>query len=301
MTKKIIDIISTGSACPPENLENACSYLVKKGFLPRTPSAFFSDHPLYVCHDEQRFLNIKEALYAEDSNLIWCLRGGCGTSRLLPNLLSLEPPKKKKTLIGFSDVTALHLFLTQHWDWKTIHGPTLNSLIANGAQTNSVISALDHLIQGETTSIDLPLTPLNEGAHLQHLLQGHLAGGNLALTQRSMGTPWQLDTSGKILFFEDVNEAPYRIAEILDHLKHASLFKNAQAVIFGQFTSENPDENYETLLKHILFDFAQEANFPVFSDLAVGHTNNNHPLQLNAPVTLTSKKGLLSLRQTITL
>lgn len=157
------------------------------------------------------------------------------------------------------------------------------------------------MLQDGTASINLSLTPLNEQAHLQKSLQGHLAGGNLALTQRSMGTPWQLDSAGKVLFFEDVNEYPYRIAETLDHLKHGGLFENVKAIIFGQLTNDTPEKNEKELLDHILFDFAKNATFPVFSDLAVGHTPNNHPLQLNAPVVLTSKKGLVSLQQTLTI
>jgi len=299
MTRKILDIISTGSACPPEHLKKACAYARSKGFLPRTATVFFSDHPLYICHDEQRFLNLKEALYSEDSDVIWCLRGGSGTSRLLPNLLSLQAPKKKKNLIGFSDVTALHFFLTQHWDWKTIHGPTLNSLINATGQSDSVTSTLDHLIQKGTASVNLSLNPLNKEARLRTALQGHLVGGNLALTQRSIGTPWQLETAERILFFEDVNEFPYRIAETLDHLKHVGLFKKVKAVIFGQFTNDNPEENEEKLLDHIFSEFAEKAAFPVFSDLAVGHTSNNHPLQLNSPVTLLPKEDLVFLRQTL--
>lgn len=301
MTQKIIDIISTGSACPPDHLKKSCAYIREKGFLPRTSTVFFSEHPLYICHDEQRLLNLKEALYAEDSDMIWCLRGGCGTSRLLPSLLSLKPPKKKKALIGFSDVTSLHFFLTQYWGWQTIHGPTLNSLITSKGQSDSVISTLDHLLQDGTALINLPLVPLNEKATLESNLQGLLSGGNLALTQRSMSTPWQVDSTGKILFFEDVNELPYRVAETLDHLKHGGLFKNVKAVIFGQITNDTPDKNEKELLKHILSDFAEKAGFPVFSDLAVGHTNNNHPLQLNTPATIISKKGLFSLQQTLTL
>lgn len=299
MGKKIIDIISTGSSCPPEHLDKACSFLKEKGFLPRASQLFFDDHPLYSCPDEQRFLNLKEALYADDSDLIWCLRGGCGTSRLLPKLLSLEPPKKKKILIGFSDVTALHFFLTQHWGWQTIHGPTLNSLALKKGQTASVILALDRLIQKDTAFIDLPITPLNEQARLQHPQNAPLMGGNLALIQRSIGTPWQLQTEGKILFFEDINEAPYRIAETLDHLKHGGVFQDVKAVLFGQFTHEDPKENHQKLLDYVLHDFAQQAPYPVFSNLAVGHTENNHPLQLNSPVTLIPKEEHIYLKQTL--
>ena len=164
-----------------------------------------------------------------------------------------------------------------------------------------MISTLDRLTHDGVTTIELPLTPLNTQAHLRKPQRNTLTGGNLALAQLSIGTPWQIETAGKTLFFEDVNEAPYRISEKLDHLEHAGIFKGVKAVIFGQFTRDAPDEKDQHLLQYIFSDFAKNMDFAVFSDLAVGHTANNHPLQLNAPVTLTPKEDSIFLQQTLTL
>lgn len=298
MTTPIIDIISTGSGCPEDTLQKAATFIESLGFEPRYSEKFFDDHPLYICNDEQRFANLKQALYAPDSDFIWCLRGGSGTSRLLPELLDLKPPKKQKTLLGFSDVTALHLFLTQHWGWKALHGPTLTSFALTGT-TEPVKEHLLDLLKHQKTDITLPLTPL--GNPIPPSLTAPITGGNLALIQMSIGTPWQLESKDKILFFEDINEAPYRVAEMLNHLKNAGIFKEARAILFGDFFQEKPGGNDGELIDFVLKDFAQSLAIPVFKDFATGHIKNNHPIQLNARATLSQQGGHITYQQKIRL
>ena len=296
MTKPIIDIIATGSGCDPELLSKPCAFIESLGFTPRYSEPFFEDHPLYICSDEQRFLNLKRALYAGDSDFIWCLRGGSGTSRLLPKLLELEPPQKEKTLLGFSDVTALHFFLTQQWGWKSLHGPTLNAFAITG-QTERVDTHIRELLRTGLSTIDLPLTLLNN--HAVDNLDAPIVGGNLALTQLSIGTRWQINTQGKIVFFEDINEAPYRVAEILFQLTQAGVFKEAKAVLLGDFSQESPEKGDDKRLSHVLKNFADSLDIPVFKDLAVGHIKDNHPIHLNASMMLLSKDGQYHYRQKI--
>ena len=298
MKKRLIDIIATGSGCSPEILEKACAFIENLGFIPRYSEPFFDDHPLYICNDTQRLSNLQQALYAEDSDFIWCLRGGSGTSCLLPKLLELKPPKTSKTLLGFSDVTALHQVLTQHWGWKTLHGPTLNAF-ALTAQTKAVENHIIELLKSRETTLNLPLALLNKKEFGS--INAPIVGGNLSLIQRSLGTPWQLDTQGKIIFFEDVNEAPYRIAEKLSHLTQAGLFQGAKAILLGDFSQEKPQAGDDERLLYTLQNFANSLTVPVLKNFAVGHIKDNHPVQLNALATLSQNDGNYRYHQHITL
>jgi muramoyltetrapeptide carboxypeptidase len=278
----IIDLIAVGSGKDETVLQEAKNLLSAKGFIPRAGACVFADHLLYAAPDAIRLENLKTALYAPDSSLIWCLRGGCGTSRLLPNLVNLTPPPHKKVLLGFSDVTALHLFLSQRWGWPTVHGPTLNYLTTRRLLEPSLLALWDLLNQG-TTTITAKLIPLRPAPAR---LTAPLTGGNLAVVQRSLGTGWQIDPRDKIVFLEDINEEPYRIAEMLDHLRHAGLFTAAKAVLFGDFSYQHPTEEHQALLDHVLQDFTATVSCPVYSQLPSGHQATNMPLQYNTPAIL---------------
>lgn len=298
MTGPLIDIIGVGSKCATEDLTAAKDFLTAQGFGPRAAKDFFGDHFLYLNTDEKRLENLIHALYAEDSTLLWALRGGCGTSRLLPKLLSLSPPPLKKTVIGFSDITALHLFLTQQWGWKTLHGATLNTM-TKGRLDPSITQTMVDLAKHTPVDITFSLRPLNSfGQSLTHL-EAPITGGNLALLERSLATPWQVQTEGKIIFFEDINEEPYRVAEKLDHCRHAGLFEGVKAVLFGAFSHEDPQKENPDLLMAVLKDCASKLSCPVFNGMPVGHVAQNQPVYLGHPALLYAHHGQLSYKQTI--
>lgn len=295
---KTIEIIATGSKPESNRLEVARSYLTSQDHSVVVPEVFFDNNPLYVCGDQQRFHNLKNALCGDQSDVVWCLRGGYGTSRLLPKLLDIAPPKKQKAVMGFSDVTALHLFLTQKWGWKTIHGPTINALMG-GDRCPDIENIMQRLANGKFVDIELLLTPLNPKAYLKKELRGSMTGGNLTLVQSSIGTPWQVKSEEKILFLEDVNEEPYRVAERFDHLMHAGIFKNVKAILLGHFTHDAPKKNYDELLAYVLLEFAKSMDVPVFKDFSVGHIKQNNPIQMGGSALLTMAKGKFVYKQTI--
>lgn len=141
------------------------------------------------------------------------------------------------------------------------------------------------------TSADHHLLPLNRHAKALQELRAHLRGGNLALCQRSIATPWALEANQGILFFEDVNESPHRLSAMLDHLTFAGTFETARAIVFGNFTQdEEPGapgtDPQEGLVAHVLQEFAARQSIPVFKGLPVGHRDVNFPVQINAPVTV---------------
>jgi muramoyltetrapeptide carboxypeptidase len=276
----LIDVVATGSGL--KTLTQVLGRLEQDGFTPRVSDELFGEHPLHVNTDEKRLENLCQALYAPDSQVIWCLRGGSGTSRLLPELLAdKRPAPPPKALIGFSDITALHLFSMKYWDSIPIHGPTLSYFM--NQRLNPVIETLMYeLVRGQPIQVKMSLNPLNEAARNTPTLTSKIIGGNLSLIQCSIGTPWALSAQDHLLFLEDLNEAPYRLAEFLGHLTYAGIFKGVKGILLGEFSYEKADPAKQELAAWVLNEFAQKQSIPVWCGFKVGHTSDNYPVQLGA-------------------
>lgn len=236
------------------------------------------DIPLHANSDKQRFLFLKDAFLSPSKNtIIWSLRGGYGSARLINGLEKLKKPKTEKIFIGFSDITALHLFLSQKWQWKTIHGAGLVDIL-NPRKNPNNFRKIAEIVSGDASISRINnIMPLNDLAKKLKNVRGLLTGGNLSIVQSSIGTSWQIKAAGKILFLEDVNEPGYRIDKMLNHLKQAGVFKNVKGIIFGDFT--DPEDK---LIDMALERFALETKIPVFKTDQFGHGHTNYPLIYNS-------------------
>jgi len=235
--------------------------------------------PFYSNSDEFRASDLISALLNDTVKVIWCIRGGSGTMRLIPYLEERLPETlPQKILIGYSDITVLHLYLANKYGWQTLHGPMLEGIVTGQYDPigSSVVSLTD-LIFDRRQSICLPqLTMLDENTPVAGI-QSQVVGGNLALVEASIGTLWQVNASGKILFLEDTGEAAYSVERSLDHMKQAGVFKLVDAVIFGDFTGADST----TLMNLALKRFAQSVSFSVFRMAGIGHGSVNYPLPLS--------------------
>ena len=242
--------------------------------------AIFGDDLLCAQSDENRLQLLTNALQRPETKAIICVRGGYGSMRLIPALMALPKPDAMKLFVGMSDITALHLFLQQQWQWPTIHG----ALNVDKFSSES-ISALKALLFGESDQIILDGSPLNFLAQKPHRLDAEVTGGNLCLVQASIGTPWQLNGADKIIFLEEVNERGYRVDRLLEHLRQAGIFDQAQAIVFGDFLDGNEPDG-TCIVPPVLERFAQAMTIPVIQIPGIGHGYINKPLWLGAPATL---------------
>lgn len=237
------------------------------------------DLPFHACDDNERLKQLKNVLYNDsDEIIIWTIRGGYGSARLIDKLYQLPPPVTEKIFIGFSDNTALHLFFSKHWKWKTIHGSGFAQLLDTKQDPQNFLK-ITEIILGKTKTHNLShLTPMNQNAIHSKSLSGQLTGGNLTLVENSIGTLWQIETENKILFLEEIGEKGYRIDRSLLHLHQAGLLNNVCAIIFGEFLCDLK-ENHITLA---LQRFAEHTDIPVFQTHQFGHGHTNYPLIYNA-------------------
>jgi muramoyltetrapeptide carboxypeptidase len=270
----IIDLIAP--SYPPkalEDLHNAARKLKEAGFQPRYPETIVDPtYYIYANSDEKRLECLKQAILAEDSRAIWAIRGGAGASDLLTGLKGITPPFPK-TLIGYSDITALHLFMSQQWGWQTIHGAVLIDNIREDRAPENYDTIID-ILQGKPALQITDLQQLNQSPW--NAIEGAATGGNAALIQAGFGTFWSVDTTNKIVIIEDVDEYSYAVKRRFTHFMQAGFFDKCKAVIFGQFLP-HPQDQYSHLLDGVLSEFANKISAPVFRSNLIGHARQNLP------------------------
>lgn len=286
---KSIHIVATASGTTPEMMAKLQDFIASTNLSVHMPDQLLSnDIPYHANLDTYRLEQLKAALYhPADNVIIWTLRGGYGSARLLDALQTLPKPDTPKTFIGFSDNTALHLFLSQQWGWKTIHGSGFTQLFDPTQDPENFRRIADIISQKNPVSCITHLISLNNIArhNLSHsapiTITGHLTGGNLTVLESGIGTHWEAKTAGKILFLEEVNEKGYRIDRSLYHLYQAGLLQTVKAIVLGEFSSPPSDNTIPFALNR----FAQEMDtyqIPVFKTDQFGHGHKNYPLIYNA-------------------
>lgn len=276
LKNKKLYVIAPASRLGPEKIQQLESL---KQFNIVIPENTFSDAIIFHANsDEKRFELLKEALLmpANPDTILWAFRGGYGAARLMPELIQLAPPQQKKIFIGYSDMTALHLFLSQNWQWQTIHGAGIGELLNPNKDPQNFQKIAD-MIEKKTGDFKIEhLKPLNSLAEKTTELSGRLTGGNLTIIEDSLGTPWQIQSEGKILLLEDLDVKGYHVDRSLVHLNQAGVFKNVKAIVFGDIIAA--DENVPLALTR----FANEMNIPIFKSDSFGHGKINYPWVYNA-------------------
>ncbi|SRR5579883_2875147 len=276
-----VEIIAPASRCSDQQLIELKNLLSAWQLNYIVADDIFGKDLFCANTDPMRFKHLKQALQNPDSKAVICARGGYGSMRLIPELAKLPPPASPKLFIGMSDITALHLYLLQQWQWPVIHGA-----VAPDRFSLESIAALKTLLFGETKQVEFDeLLPLNSAAEKDGLIKASITGGNLCMVQASMATPWQLDGRSKIILLEEVGERAYRVDRMLEHLRQANIFKDAAAILFGDFLKGN-EPNGSSLIQPTLSRFAESCHIPVMQVAGIGHGEVNFPIPLGTPVQL---------------
>lgn len=256
--------------------------------------------------DQERADDLNWAFSNPDIKGILPVRGGYGCSRLL-HLLDYKSIKKNpKALCGYSDITALHVALSQKAGLVTYHGPVLassESAFSDGYLRQALFGSGPTEFKNPGWEYLNPQHPEVPPSYEIRALSpgrttGRLAGGNLTLLAALCGTPYQLEGKNKIVFFEDVKEAPYRIDRMLTQLIHSGCFKGARGIVVGQFTDCDPEEpkEGEWLVADVLKDRLAPLGIPVMTGAAIGHITHKWTVPVGAMAELDADAGTLKIQ-----
>jgi muramoyltetrapeptide carboxypeptidase len=271
----VVKIVTPASGVLPDVFERLMHFSLANVDL--APDLVAKDALFYANTHDIRLKQLKNALFDDAFDVLWALRGGYGCARLLDALSELTPPKKQKVFIGFSDNTALHLFLSQAWQWRTIHASGFSQLL-DTKQDPANYTRLASLFETDHAPPALTgLIALNEAARRCCSVHGRLQGGNLTLVENSIGTHWQVNTHDTILFLEEVGEKGYRVDRSLLHLRQAGLLNHVNAIVFGECLSDD-----EKGVHVALGCFASDMRIPVYQTNQFGHGHRNYPLVYRA-------------------
>lgn len=263
------------------------------GLVPRVGAHVGERFGYLAGSDADRAADVN-AMYADpDVRAIFAVRGGWGCARILPLLDWPTIRANPKLLIGFSDITALHLAIAAHGHFPTIHGP-----VASSSWPQVSWESLWRMgFSGQTPTLPLAregelLTALTGGK-----ARGRLYGGNLAVLTALAGTPWLPDFSGAILFLEEVREAEYRVDRMLSQLMLSGILGKLSGVIFGQCSrcaTEEPDYAGFSV-SQVLEQYFAKLGVPAVIGANIGHIRGQICLPSGGMCELDADAGTLRL------
>jgi muramoyltetrapeptide carboxypeptidase len=270
-----IRIVSPAGKVQKDKVLQGIELLQDEGYEVIIGKHVFDKHFQYAGTDQQRAHDFQEAIDDPETKAIICARGGYGTVRIIEKLDFSPLLKNPKWMVGFSDVTVLHSVLNK-LGIASIHGAMPGFFIENKKPSRSFFSLMELLTSGKS-QLEVKSHALNRAG----TCSGELVGGNLSLIYALQGTPYQLETSGKILMIEDLSEYLYHLDRMMQNLRLAGQLKNLAGLIVGGFTDmKDNDSPFGKLAQEIILEAVQDYHFPVCFDFPIGHIPKNMSVML---------------------
>lgn len=251
-------MVAPSGPFPNDRLERGIATLEARGyrvrtFLPPSPTNYLAGP------DEERLDGMHRAFADPEVRAVFAARGGYGAMRLLDRIDWALLAGSGKPLVGFSDITALHLGLACHGA-RSVHGPVTTRL---GEEPEASLERLFAVLESDAPA------PRLEGETVQAgEAEGRLVGGCLSLVASLIGTPWLPPLEGCVLFLEEVEEAPYRVDRLLTHLRLAGVFEAVEGVVLGQMTGcDDATLRGEDVARAILAELGK----PILAGVSAGH------------------------------
>jgi muramoyltetrapeptide carboxypeptidase len=301
-TGNTLGLVAPGSYISEEELKDSVANLEKLGFKVTYNERILSKSGYLAGDDKSRVEELNSMFENTEVDGIFCARGGYGCQRILP-MLDYEVIKNNpKVLIGYSDITALLNAIYVQTGMITFHGPvgisTFNEFSVTYFNEVLVHPEKDLIListQGEDQKENTGITTIVSGKAV-----GELVGGNLSVINSLIGTKFDFNGEGKIIFLEEIGEEPYRIDRMLTQIIQCGKFEKAAGIVMGVFEDCEPkekDPSFSTSfsLMEVLFDRLSNLNIPVIYGLSFGHIKNKFTLPIGI------KAELDTINQTITL
>lgn len=288
-----VAILSPSGPVLPEHLELGIKTLERWGLKPTVLPHAFARHPRgYLAgSDTQRLEALKAALTDPSYRAVIFSRGGYGMMRLLPQLDPRWLRDDPKPLVGFSDITALHLWAAACAGVTTLHGPVIKSFALHASEDAS--QTLERL-RGALFGLPYDATIKQLTCITPGKARGRLLGGNLSLIASMLGSPYCPDLEGALLFLEDVGEPDYRLDRLLMSVRLHLGTRKLAGLLLGDFTDCAGVYVEQPQLDEFLAELAREFGVPAIQGLPVGHARQNVPLPFGVEAHLDATAGRLS-------
>jgi muramoyltetrapeptide carboxypeptidase len=255
--------------------------------------------------DQQRLDDLHDMFRDPEVKAVFAIRGGYGSEHLLDRIDYGLLRSNPKVFLGYSDITAMHLAIQKRAALVTFHGPVMISGFSEFTQRAFRRALFETQPLGALTNPP-DANPLRPAHTLRTIrpgkARGRLIGGNLTLASTTMGTPYEMDTRGCIVFLEDVDEEPYGLDRMLTQLRLAGKLEAAAGIVFGECGNCGPREfrpSFESTFSvgEVLDRILGDLKIPVLAGLTIGHTDDQLTLPLGLMATLDADKGELAIEE----
>lgn len=276
-----IAIISPAGKIERAVVERGAELLKEQGFVVEMGAHVFDAEGVFAGNDEVRAADMQKAIDDKKVKAIFFSRGGYGSFRIQQRLNWSAFFKKPKWLVGFSDSTVFHSYLSNH-KIASVHGVMPAFFEQDGAISESFTRTIN-LLKGEAPQYSIEPHILNRYGEAK----GVLSGGNLSILQSLRGTSLDFSPKGKILFIEDISEYHYHLDRMMMNLKVGRVLEQISGLIVGYFT-EMKDGNtpFGKSAYEIIREAVSEYHYPVLFDFPAGHKLPNFPLLLGSRIAL---------------
>ncbi len=257
--------------------------------------------------DDERLEDLHSMFADRGVAAIFALQGGYGTPRLLDRLDYDLIRRNPKILLGYSDITGLHLAIGKKAGLVTFHGPNMVGalpprtleLLKKALFVPEPIGEVTNPAEPDPLNVEFPLRTVAPG-----VARGRIVGGNLTLVSATMGTPYEIETKDRIVFLEDTGEAPYRIDRMLVQLRLAGKLQQAAGIVFGTCTDCGPGKSSFELslsLSEVLEEQLGSLGKPVLAGLVFGHTKEKAILPIGVEAELDASAHRVTVTEAATL
>lgn len=280
-------IIDPANAFTEEGIRNAMQLLEAQKFRVRISE----DMAFKRGTGKERARRLNQEIENSDNSALLCMWGGYGTLNLLEHINYKALKENRPVFAGFSDITAMHTAIRQKTGLITFHSPALYS--PKRPVTAEASNLFMEMIQypekwGTLANLNQePMQTFRDG-----VATGKLVGGNLTLISRLMGTPYELDTTGNLLFLEEIGERPYRLHGMLYQLKLSGKLDEAAGIILGSFNGCD-DEGRNGSGLEAVFSVLKDVKCPVIYNVRAGHICDPLTLPLGAMATIDGNRLII--------
>jgi muramoyltetrapeptide carboxypeptidase len=287
-----------------QEIDFAMDVLRSFGFKVKPGEHLYNRKGYLAGEDKERAADVNKMFADKAIDAVYCLRGGYGSTRILPYLDFELIKKNPKVIVGYSDVTALLNAIYAKTKLVTFHGP-----IAKQNFSDYTLESFKKILFTPKANIELATPPIFEAKEGQaekdnRLItvtpgkaSGQLIGGNLSLMVKLVGTPFEPSYKNKILFLEDVEEQPYRVDGMLTHLLIAGRLGQLAGIVFGKCT-DCKAKGASLSLEQVIKDRLGNLNVPVLTGVMIGHIEDMSTIPVGALTTLDASKKKLLLNET---
>lgn len=269
-----VGLIAPSGAIRKEGaVDRAIAETERMGFRVKVGESCNARYGYLAGDDEVRARDLNRMFLDDEVDAVVCIRGGYGTMRILDRLDYAAIAAHPKIFVGYSDITALHIAMLEKAGLATFHAPMAVSDWSGSPLDDFSREAMYRVLMNADPAGALinppeyPRQTVNPG-----VCEGQLVGGNLTLIAGTIGTPWELDTTGRIIFIEDVGERTYCLDRMLTQMRLAGMFEKCAGVVFGDFANcpiEYPE--FGCSLEEIIRDVVVPCGKPIFTGLRCGH------------------------------